>query len=285
MSGPEMESEEGPREVIAGALSALGGRVVADTREAGPDRRLAELLEAAGARVLATPALRIVGPQDPGPLEEAVAGLDRFDWVVLASGNAARAVLAAAERRGTGPGPGGPRVCVVGPGTREAVEEGGWPVDLVARRHLGAGILEALAEAGRLEGRRILLPRAEEAPEVLPAGLEALGAEVVVVEAYRNMPDAEGLQRLRRGVEAGGVDVVALTAASVARRVAGVLRGLEGDVRVAAIGPSTAAAALRSGLPVHAVARPHSLEGLVEACGRAIGGPAGPGRREGGAGP
>jgi uroporphyrinogen III methyltransferase / synthase len=248
--------------------------VVADTREAGPDRRLALLLEGAGARVLSTPCMRILGPGDEGPLRGAVLRLTSFDWLVLASGNAARAVLSAAAAVGVAPGAGAPRVCVVGPGTREVLEEGGWRVDLVADRHLAEGILEALGAAGGVEGERVLLPRAADAPDLLPEGLAGLGAEVVVVEAYRNVPDGEGMERLRRGVVAGQVDVVALTAASVARRVAEVLEGTGGGVRVAAIGPSTAAAARECGMEVHAVADPHTLEGLVAACGEALRGDA-----------
>lgn len=270
MSGPETDGRQGPRDQVAGALSSLMGRCVADTRDAGPDRRLALLLEAAGARVLSAPAMRIVGPEDRGPLLRATAGLHTFDWLVLASANAARAMLQALESTGRHPRPGAPRVFAVGPGTAEVMAEGGWPVDRVAERHLAEGILQEWRESGGAEGMRILLPRPPEAPDLLPEGLRALGAEVVVVEAYRNVPDEEGLERLRRGVQAGEVDVVALTAASVARRVATVIAGLEGGVRIAVIGPSTAAAAGEAGLPVHAVAEPHTLEGLVEACGRAL---------------
>lgn len=248
----------------------MRGRLVADTREAGPEDRLAGLLAAVGARVLSTPGMRIVGPGDEAPLRAAVAALESFDWIVLASANAARSLLSATESAGVNVGSWSPRICVVGPGTREVVEDGGWGVHLVAGRFLAEGILEALVKAGGVEGKRILVPRAAQAPGLLCEGLERLGAEVVVVEAYRNVADVEGLQRLRSSVEAGEVDVVALTAASVARRVAGVLRGVAGEVRIAVIGPSTAAAARESGLEVHAVAEPHSLEGLVEACGRAV---------------
>jgi len=271
-----MDDGMGPREEIAGALSPLAGRVVADTRGRGAGPELAALLEGAGAVVLRVPVMRILPPHQGESLFAAAAGLRRFDWVILGSGNGSRALVQACRRLGVSVGEGHrPRICAVGPATRDVLEGEGWPVDLVPEHFLAKGILASLDAQGGVRGQRILLPRPAEAPDLLPEGLRARGAEVVEVEAYRNAPDPEGMERLRRAVRGDQVDVITLTAASSARRVAEVLGGDVGRARVVAIGPATARAAVEAGLEVAGVAEPHTVEGLVLACARALEGGAG----------
>lgn len=271
MSGPLKDDPRGPREDIAGALSPLVGRVVADTRGEGMGSELTDLLEGAGATVLRVPVMRILPPLDREGLDSAAAALGTFDWVIVSSANGARAWLEACGRLGVAVGSEGrPRICAVGPGTRDILVEKGWPVELVPEQFIAAGMLASLDGHGGVRGLRILLPRPAEAPDLLPQGLRARGAEVVEVEAYRNAPDGEGMEALKRAVRGDEVDVITLTAASSARRVAEVLGGDPGRARVVAIGPATAKAAEEVGLPVAGVADPHTLEGLVVACAEAL---------------
>ena len=51
-----------------------------------------ELLEAKGAKVLDLPALVIVPPDNWGPLDDALADLDNFHWLVFSSANGVLAV-------------------------------------------------------------------------------------------------------------------------------------------------------------------------------------------------
>ena len=60
------------------------------------------------------------------------------------------------------------------------------------------------------------------------------------------------------------------TSASTVRGFVHALGGVRGDPRVVCIGPVTAAAARRAGLRPAAVARPHTIEGLVGAVERAL---------------
>jgi uroporphyrinogen III methyltransferase / synthase len=267
MSGPLKDHPRGPREDIAGALSPLADRVVADTRGEGMGTDLAALLERAGAVVLRVPVMRILPPLDGEALEAAAAALHTFDWVILASANGARSLTDACGRLGVGLGVEvRPRICAVGPATRDVLVEQGWPVDLIPEHFLAEGVLASLDEQGGVRGRRVLLPRPADAPDLLPTGLRARGAHVVEVEGYRNAPHREGLESLKRAVRGDQVDIIILTAASSARRVAEVLGGDVGRARVVAIGPATAKAAEGAGLPVAGVADPHTIQGLVMAC-------------------
>ena len=60
--------------------------------------------------------------------------------------------------------------------------------DLVPEKFQAEYILEALAPLG-MAGKKILIPRAEQAREILPEGLRGMGARVVVAAAYQTLPD------------------------------------------------------------------------------------------------
>jgi uroporphyrinogen III methyltransferase/synthase len=68
------------------------------------------------------------------------------------------------------------------------------------------------------------------------------------------------------------VDAITFTSASTVRGFLQALGdiGLVGNPKVVCIGPVTAKAAREHGLTVHAVANPHTTDGLVEALERAL---------------
>jgi len=158
--------------------------------------------------------------------------------------------------------------CAVGPGTARALEEAGFRVDLVAEKHLAEGVVDVLE--GRVQGLRILYPRAEGARDVILRDLRAEGARVDAVDAYRSTEDREGARALAVRVDRGEVDVITFAAGSAARSFARAWRDRgeppwPEEVGVIAIGPVTAEALGTEGLPVHGTGEPHTLEGLVAA--------------------
>ena len=60
------------------------------------------------------------------------------------------------------------------------------------------------------------------------------------------------------------------TSASTVRGFVRAVGAVRGNPKVVCIGPVTAREARAHGLPVHAVARPHTVEGLVAAVERAL---------------
>jgi uroporphyrinogen-III synthase len=66
------------------------------------------------------------------------------------------------------------------------------------------------------------------------------------------------------------VDAVTFTSASTVRGFVRALGAVKGAPKVVCIGPVTAREARAHGLTVHAVATPHTVEGLVEAVERAL---------------
>ena len=144
-------------------------------------------------------------------------------------------------------------------------------VALVPERYVAESLLEAFpspavtASGGRAGGSgRILLARAAIARDVLPDGLRAMGWSVDVVAAYRAEP-----RTLDAGERAAAAtcDTVVFTSPSVVEAFCDQPRPLPVPSTVAAIGPVTAAAARRRGLPVHVEAAEHTVAGIVAALG------------------
>ena len=158
---------------------SLAGRRIVVTRRTHQASRLIRLLEERGAVVLKVPATAIGPPEDPAPLDEALRGLDRFDWVAFTSANAVEAVRdrLAALRLAMGLLARGPRVASVGPATTGALGRAfpGDRVDLEPEAdYRAAGLLEAF-EAHGCSGARVLIPVSSRGRQELPSGLRELG--------------------------------------------------------------------------------------------------------------
>lgn len=255
--------------------SPLAGRVVMITRARREAGRLASELRRRGATPLIAPAIRIE-PAPAGELDRALRDLagGAFDWIVLTSSAGARAVLGRLRRLGLRlPAGGTVRIAAVGAGTARALRAGGVEPDLVPPTFTTA----ALAEAMPAGPGRALLARADIAPEALEDALAARGWSTVRVDAYRTALARRMPGEAARALDAGEVDAVTFTSASTVRGLvgmagsrAGLLREGDGRPRVVCIGPVTADQATASGLPVDAVASPHTIEGLVAAVERAL---------------
>jgi uroporphyrinogen-III synthase len=86
--------------------------------------------------------------------------------------------------------------------------------DVVPERFVAEAVLEKLKSRYDVKGTRALYVAAEGAREVLREGLEALGATVDVVRAYRTVSDGAGAEVLRDALATGEVDAVTFASAS-----------------------------------------------------------------------
>ena len=240
------------------------------TRPRAQAERLATLLEASGAEVVALPTIVIEPPDDWGPLDTAMRRLESYRWVVFTSVNgvaAFRERLAHAgldTRRLIGR-----HVAAIGPETAEELHRGGIEPDLVPDEYRAEGLLEALRpRLGR--GDSVLLVRAAEARDVLPRELEARGNPVTVAPAYRTVFADQGEERLRGLLVAGRLDAVTFTSSSTVRGFLALLgvteaRRLLEDVVVAVIGPVTAETATQHGLRVTVMPHEYTIPALADA--------------------
>ena len=247
--------------------NALAGKRVVNTRSAGQAPEFDRLLLERGAIPLSYPCIDIVPPADPVPLAHAVASLagGGFEWLVLTSANAVRAVAAAAASLQV---PAETHVAAIGPGTgRAAAELLGLRVDVEPEARTSEALGEYLATKN---ARKVLLPLGDLARDRLAAALTAAGASVTAVTAYRTVVGSEGvdLPGLLRRAE---VDAVIFTSPSTVDNLTLRLEREGGDWRlldrvcVACIGPTTAHAAAAKGLRVQVQPGRQTLAGLIDA--------------------
>jgi uroporphyrinogen-III synthase len=263
-------------------MGTLSGRRLVVTRRKGQSSRLVELLQERGASVLEVPAIEIVAPADWAPLDEALTGLERYDWVVLTSANAVSAVRGRLAVLGLEPRLGArgsgslagtrPKVASVGPATTAALRSS-FPEDRVALEpgldFRARALLEAFARQG-VAGARVLVPSSTRAREDLSRGLRGLGAEVDVVAAYATV-EPPGLEEAVRGSLSAGFDLALFASPSAVEALAKAAGERAKGLPVAVIGPTTEAVARVAGMDVRAVASPSTAEGLVAAAERLLG--------------
>jgi uroporphyrinogen-III synthase len=242
---------------------ALMGKRILVTRGKGQNAKLIKQLEALGAIPVEFPTIDIVAA-DPAPLIEAINNAARYHWLIFTSANGVTYFWQQAAGLGKRPDDFQDiRLASVGPATGEALRKIGLLVDLMPAEHTAEALLAAF---GSLHGQRVLWPAADIARPILEAGLRAKGAIVERVTAYQTRPVAQAgeLPALLPTL-----DILTFTSASTVHNFVNLLP--PGDpaqaiaqAQVACIGPVTAEAARKLGLPVHIVAGVHTIPGLVE---------------------
>lgn len=245
----------------------LLGKKVLITRSRTQASQLRAALEELGAQPVELPTIGIAPLEEYSRLDEALAGLGDFRWVIFASANAVEAVFARLEQQCRDARAfGNVRIAALGPATAEALARRGLISDFVPSRSVSEAVVDELSGQD-WAGVPVLLPGADIGRDLLAQGLARLGAKVERVAAYRTVvPD--GVGDLAGGILAEGVDVVTFTSSSTVQNL---LQMLDGDKvlldssLIACIGPVTAATARELGLRVDLVADEHTVAGLVKA--------------------
>jgi len=218
--------------------------------------------------------IRMAPPEDPDPLLRAAANPEEFDWIIFTSANAVEAFMTAlldGERDVRALK--GPRICTSGTATAEKLASFGIKVDLIPHEFRGDAVVSALLALGSMEGRRVLLPRADIGREVIADGLRQAGAIVTEVIAYRTIledtqregdPDVYGM------LLEGKIDVATFTSPSAIRNFAKIhgadqVADLLKNTVVATIGPVTADAARQLAINVTVQPKTYTVSALVDA--------------------
>ncbi|WP_216904912.1 uroporphyrinogen-III synthase [Synechococcus sp. CCY 9618] len=257
----------------------LAGRTVVVTRaetQLGEARRL---FERAGAGVIDLPAL-VIGPPDLwGPLDDALAELDQFHWIIFSSANGVEAVDQRLARQGGSLArrPGGLRLAAVGRKTAQRLETLGAPADFVPPAFVADSLIEHFPVSAW--GQRLLLPRVQSGGRTLLAeAFSEAGARVVEVAAYESRCPSALPSPALLALERRSIDAITFSSGKTVDHTCRLLAASFGEawmehlagVRVISIGPQTSRRCRERLGRVDGEADPHDLEGLVAACVRAL---------------
>jgi uroporphyrinogen III methyltransferase/synthase len=241
----------------------LAGACVLVTRARQQASALIAQIEAAGGTTYPFPVITILDPTSWAPLDDAIAQMSMYQWLVITSPNGATQFTSRladrAKLREL-------RVAAVGSTTAKQLERLGIHVDLVPVEFRGAALPMAMAPL-LTPGDRVLMPRGDRADPALAIRLRALGAHVDEVIAYRTVKEGGDVAALHEALRQGRIQYVTLTSSST---VVGLLERIGGPealvgVRIAVIGPETRKTAEALGVEVHVQAAQATIESLVAA--------------------
>ena len=237
----------------------LSGRTIVITRALAQADEFTHELEQYGAQVIGCPTIETQELDDYERLDEAIAHLYGYDWLILTSVNAANYFFKRLAKLGYDASSLDElKVCVIGEATAERLGELHVHVDLIPNESKAEGVFAALERfigAEAFKGLNILLPRASVARDFLPRALAAAGARTDVVPIYRTaLP-----QNLDRGRVAamlsGSADCIAFTSSSTVKNLAQLfdtqdLGSVLAGITIACLGDITAQTAADFGLTV-----------------------------------
>jgi uroporphyrinogen III methyltransferase/synthase len=250
----------------------LFGQTIVVTRTRRQASELSQQLEDLGATVIEAPTIDIVPPANWDAVDAALAGAPKFDWIIFTSANGVQAVrdrllASGKDIRALGNG----KLAAIGPATADAIERDLCrKVDLCPERFVAEALGDELIGKNAVAGKRFLLLRAEIARPILRDMLISAGAaEVSDVAVYETRRAEKLPEGLRQGLEHGQINWITFTSSSTVKNFLELL-GPEGSrllqgVKLAAIGPITAATLTDAGLTPTVVAGEFTIDGVVSA--------------------
>jgi uroporphyrinogen III methyltransferase/synthase len=267
-----------------------GVRVLVTRAEEQADS-FADLLQERGATTIER-ALLAVGPaSDYSELDKAINQLAQYQWIIFASQNAVKFTLQRLKALGL------PaqalsqcQLASIGPATSNCLAEEGLSVAFQPTAYVAETLVAEFQQQVNLAGQRLLWPKTNIGRLLIADGLRAAGAQVDTAIAYESgLPtNKEHLGReLVALLRDQAIDIITLASAQTARNLGQLLDlGLQlelgpdhkeklallkeekeellSSVKIAAIGPITAAAAEQSLGRVDLIAEEHTLKGLTD---------------------
>jgi uroporphyrinogen III methyltransferase / synthase len=268
-----------PQPAIPMLSSPLTGKTVLVTRSAEQSSQFRGLLEQAGARVIEMPALVITPPSSWEELDNAIAHLAQFDWLILTSSNGVdyffeRLFAQGKDARALG----SIKIAVVGKKTAASLQAYGLKPDFIPPNFVADSLVESFPE--QLEGKKVLFPRVESGGrEVLVKELTAKGVQVTEVAAYQSACPAQMAPEALDALQQQMVDIITFASSKTVKHFCQLCEmSLPGEsapsanpdtqlqnVCIASIGPQTSISCRELLGRVDVEAQEYTLDGLTQA--------------------
>ncbi len=247
----------------------LGKRIVV-TRARAQASDMVQALSELGADCMECPTIEVVEPDSWQPLDDAIAQIKTYDWLVFTSVNGVKFFFQRLFANGSDSRAlGHLKTAAIGPSTAKHLMDYGISTDILPKTYQAESVVEAFANVP-VQGRKVLLPRAKEARAVLPEELTRMGAGVDEIVAYQTRQAKSGRSDLLDALQQGKIDMVTFTSSSTVRNFKALLPDeaaaeLMRGVAVACIGPITADTAKALGFKADLVAQEFTIDGLKDA--------------------
>lgn len=254
----------------------LAGKRILVTRARHQAGQLSAQLSILGAEVIEIPAIEILPPESFEPLESALRNLTQYQWLIVTSANAVRAIRSRIEALDL------PveifshlKIAAIGSATARALQQAGLSVTLTPKEYVAESLIDSVGDQAR--NALVLIARAAVARDTIPAALAEAGARVDVVDAYRNVIPEASISSIAEIFASGHPppDAATFTSSSTVTNfyhllgAAGIHRPLE-KMRAISIGPITSQTLRDHSWEPAAEANPHDIAGLIAAAIQAL---------------
>ncbi|MCX8109986.1 MAG: uroporphyrinogen-III C-methyltransferase [Syntrophorhabdaceae bacterium] len=238
----------------------LFGKKIVVTRPVHQSKKLGSALADKGADILYIPVIDIKPIQPNKRLDEAIEGLDRYYAAIFTSTNSVQIFFDALFRnRKDVRSLRGINIIAIGDATATALRTKGVIPDYVPEKWTSEGIIEILKGLD-LKNRRILLPRAEEARDVIVNYINNSEGICDVIPIYKT-----GLPDIVEKIEETP-DVVTFTSSSTVKNFVFIYgKEILENCTVASIGPITTGTLKDYGIDAQIEAQRYDIAGLVDA--------------------
>ncbi|GAU09587.1 uroporphyrinogen-III C-methyltransferase [Desulfoplanes formicivorans] len=255
----------------------LLGKGVVVTRARKQASGLVARLGELGACCYEFPTIRIKPLDDYGQVQEALAGLDTYDWILFTSVNGV--VHFWDQLRQTGRDAralGGRKIAAIGPATARELEARGVFPDFVPEKYVAESVVQGLLKRG-IQGKNVLVPRAKKAREVLPEGLRNAGCRVDVLPVYETVLAEDGQQEVLDGLASGDIHCLTFTSSSTVENFFALVEPdvvksfVDKGLAIAVIGPVTAKTLATYGLAARIQPEEYTVPALAQAVAEVLG--------------
>ncbi|MBW4421836.1 MAG: uroporphyrinogen-III C-methyltransferase [Myxacorys californica WJT36-NPBG1] len=253
--------------------TTLSGKTILVTRAAGQSGHFSRLLEQQGATVIEMPTLEIVPPSSWEEIDDAIARLNDFDWLILTSTNAVDYFF---DRLGSQLQDVGAltniKIAVVGEKTAFKLKQRGMQPDFVPPDFIADAMIVNFPES--VEGKKLLFPRVETGGrETLVKEFKARGAEITEVAAYQSACPEEADPHAIAALKNRKVDIITFASSKTVKHFCELLDRSLGEgwntylenVGLASIGPQTSKTSKALLGRIDIEAQEYTLEGLLSA--------------------
>jgi uroporphyrinogen III methyltransferase / synthase len=261
----------------------LSGKTILVTRAAEQASFFRDRLQSLGARVLEMPALEIVAPSNWQGLDEAIAAIDQFDWLILTSANAVDYFFQRLQTQGKDSRAlSQVKIAVVGKKTATQLENFGIVPDYIPPNFVADSLITHFPEVS-LEAKRILFPRVESGGrDVLVQEFRSRRAQLTEVAAYQSICPPNIPEEIIKAFKQQSIDAVTFASSKTVHHFNRLLtQALEeinpgqteayhsvaellDSICIASIGPQTSKSCVELFNKVSLEPQEYTLEGLAQ---------------------
>ena len=228
---------------------------------------LSQKIIEAGGNAVEFPTIEIT----PNPNNDAIISmfdsLGSYNWIIFTSVNGVEIFFeklknADLDVRKLGKA----KLCAIGEATKSAIEDKYLKVEFCPDEYVAESLIDGLKFCINKEDK-VLIPRAEEAREILPDELTKIGAHVDVVPLYKTEIPTHSKENLIDILK--DIDIITFASSSTVSNFLEILGkenlALLDTIKIACIGPVTANTAKGFGIKIDVMPDNHTIDALVNA--------------------